>query len=465
MHTERRLDLAHNLILPCALFAALGGMTWAVRGCSGYGASAGCLFAGVTLGAAWWFIARDPSGRQSRPYASGWIILAMAVGISLSGNRGWMQWPSFFDGHLQMNTPKGQFAPISPAYGFLWLFIAGVPWAGIGACLLSWCAETPALRASDWLFRIACAFGAAWIAGFIFDKMPSTFLPLYDSLRTQYADPQTNPNLHRLINDNRAAIIHLGFYLGCLLYEILRRNWRNATLITTVGLLNGVGWAVLQNWSWAKRLWPQANFNFWRCWESSGGISIGLAYGVAFFLVNRPRLVSEQLTTDAQNENRFPNLERFAAYTGLLFGLGISIKCGLKGWANIYLGNEDHWNTVLWNVIGPLLILGLVAIAFGIWSRRLPRGFQGDLFPHEYGLIWLVLIVQNTLAQLITGPWSSWNEVAFSLYYILLFGLSAIIIHHFHCAKIKSTGQDPSSPSAQRDPILKSYATVKPLGT
>jgi len=112
MNPKGRSSLTHDLILPTLLFAVLGGMTWAVRGCSGYGAAAGCLFAGVTWGAAWWFIARDPAARQSRRYASGWVILAVAVGVSLSGNRGWMQWPSFFDGHLQLNTPKGEFAPI-----------------------------------------------------------------------------------------------------------------------------------------------------------------------------------------------------------------------------------------------------------------------------------------------------------------------------------------------------------------
>ena len=50
---SRLRDLMHDLLFPTVLFAALGGMTWAVRGCSGYGASAGCIFAGVTLGAAW----------------------------------------------------------------------------------------------------------------------------------------------------------------------------------------------------------------------------------------------------------------------------------------------------------------------------------------------------------------------------------------------------------------------------
>ena len=434
MNLERPSSLAHDLFLPTLLFAALGGMTWAVRGCSGYGASAGCLFAGVTWGAAWWFIGRDPAGRQSRRYASGWIILAVAVGVSLSGNRGWMQWPSFFDGHLQTNTPKGEFAPIARFYGFLWLFIAGVPWAGIGACLLAWCAAGRRLRVLDWALRLVCAFGLAFLATTLFDHFPEVFLPLYKSLGAQYADLQANPNLRRLINDNRSAMMHLGFYLGCLLYEVIRRDWKNVTLISTVGLLNGLGWAALQNWSWAKRLWPGANFNFWRCWESSGGISIGIAYGVAYFLVNRPMTPPERLLAEAQKDTS-PNLERFAAYLGLLLGLGLSIKNGLKGWVNIYIGNEDHWNAVLWKVIGPLMILVFLAIVLRLRSRPLPREFNQDVFPHAYRLIWLVLITQNILAQLITGPWSSWNEVAFAFYYLLLFAITAVIVHHYHCIR------------------------------
>jgi len=71
------------------------------------------------------------------------------------------------------------------------------------------------------------------------------------------------------INDCTNAITHLGFYLGCLSFEVLRRDTRNVALIATVGLLNGLGWAALQNWSWAKRLWPDAHFNFWRCCSSS----------------------------------------------------------------------------------------------------------------------------------------------------------------------------------------------------
>ncbi|MBI1177656.1 hypothetical protein GC207_09480 [bacterium] len=431
----RTTQMADDFVLPTLLFAALGGMTWAVRGSSGYGASAGCLFAGVTWGTAWWFVARDPGPVQSRRYASGWIILALAIGIGLSGNRGWMQWPAFFDGHLQTNYAKGESIPISQAYGFLWLFIAGVPWAGIGACLLAWCASGPRSSLKQWIGRLAFAFGGALIARFCIVHFPQFFLPLYSSHAAQYADLHANPNLRRLINDCTAAITHFGFYLGCLGFEAIRRDRKNVVLITTVGLLNGIGWAALQNWSWAKRFWPDAHFNFWRCWESSGGITIGIAYGVAFYLVNRPAGGVEESNPVPHPGNERPNLERFAVYFGLLFGLGLSVKSGLKGWANIYLGNEDYWNGVLWNVIGPLLLLGTIVLLVRIRQQPLPKNYQGDIFPNAYRLLWLVLITQNILAQLVTGPLKEWNEVAFNLYYLLLFIISGVIVQHLQSLK------------------------------
>jgi hypothetical protein len=279
----------------------------------------------------------------------------------------------------------------------------------------------------------------AFLARAAFTRYPEVFLPLYDSIHSQYADLAHNPNLRRLIGDNRSAITHLGLYLGFLLAEIIRRDWRNATLITTVGLLNGVGWALCQNWKWAAPLWPQGNFNWWRCWESSGGISIGVAYGIAYYLTNR-QMTDEQIRQNVPNAR--PNLERFGAYLGLVFGLGLSLKNGLKGWANIYIGNENYWNHVLWQIIGPSMLVVLMGLTAWIFFRRLPRHYQGDVFPHAYRLIWLVLIWQNVIAQLVTGPRSNWNEMAFKLYYVLLFLLSSIVIYHFHLIK-KVTGEYP----------------------
>lgn len=451
MAPNNRRDLVRDLFLPTLLFAALGAMTWAVRGCSGFGGMDGCIFAGVGWGTAWWFMARDPAGTQSRRYSSGWIILALTIGIGFSGLRGWMQWPSFFEGHLQLNTGQGRFAPISHSYGFLWLFIAGVPWAGLGACLLAWCAPRVPARPKDWALRFAFGIGAAVLARMLFANLPQVFLPLYDTLRPEYADLGSNPNLRRLINDSRAALTHLGLFLGFLAYEAVRKDWKNVLLISTVGLVNGLGWAALQNWKWAPRVWPEAHFNWWRCWESSAGISIGLAYGLAYFLVNQ-RSPTRASSHAAAAPAGSLNLERFAAYLGLLLGLGLSLRNGLKGWANIYLGNEHYWSAILWRVAGPTLLLGLVALALWNWSRPVPKGFASDLFPQAHRLMWLVLLTLNAIAQLITGPHSQWSETAFALYYVLLFLLTAVVVLYEQSLKLASV---PTPPLAPCSPDLK----------
>ncbi len=449
MPAKNQRDLAHDLVLPTLLFVAVGGMVWAIRGCSGFGAMNGCVFAGVTWGTAWWFLAHDPSRRQSRPYASAWIILALTVGIGISGSRGWMQWPSFLEGHLQTNTAQGAFVPISRAYGFVWLFIAGVPWGGLGACLLAWCGSHSAVRPRHWLIRLACGIGVAVFARQLFAHLPQVFLPLYSTLQSQYADPQANPNLRRLINDNRAAITHLGVYLGFLLAEIIRRDWRNVKLILTVGLVTGTGWALWQNWKWAPVLWPQTNFNFWRCWESCGGLTIGLAYGLAYFWANRPCSNVALEFGHASTTDFHPDLERLGGYLGLLLGLGFSVRNGLKGWANIYLGNEQYWGHVFWLIVGPLMIVTLLALL--IWFRLFPLSetFSGDIFPEAYRLCWVVLIVQNVIAQLVTGPWRVWNEAVFSIYYILLLALAGVIVHHFNCLKRRSSVNAPATQSTE----------------
>src|SRR4051794_10633383 len=104
--------LTHELVLPTLLFAALGAMTWAIRGCSGFGAVAGCIFAGVTWGVAWWYLSHEPRQAQSRRCASGWVVPALTFGIGFAGSRGWMQWPSFFEGKLLTNAGAGKFVPI-----------------------------------------------------------------------------------------------------------------------------------------------------------------------------------------------------------------------------------------------------------------------------------------------------------------------------------------------------------------
>ena len=88
--------------------------------------------------------------------------------------------------------------------------------------------------------------------------------------------------------------------------------------------------------------------------------------------------------------------------------------------------------------LGRSLVGGMAVLLL----RRIPRGSRRDAFPGAYSIIWLVLIAQNVLAQVVTGPLlgprASWIEVSFSFFYLTLFLTSAVIIFHYQFVKVRS---------------------------
>jgi hypothetical protein len=57
-------------------------------------------------------------------------------------------------------------------------------------------------------------------------------------------------------------------------------------------------------------------------------------------------------------------------------------------------------------------------------------------------MVWLMLIAENVLAQVVTGPLfgpkGSWIEFVFSALYVILFLLTATIVFHFQYVKSHS---------------------------
>ena len=528
------------------------------------------------------------------------------------------------------------------------MFAAGAAWAGLPACLLAWCGTgrpargvgldaAPGVRTCRRLCRLAAL-----------RAFPEIFLPEYRAIAAKYHDFAANPDLSRLYRDNGATMRHIGYCLGFLLFEAVRRDWKNVALISTVGLLNGAGWAACQNWKWAAHVWPDAHFNFWRCWECCGGISIGIAFGVAWFLVNRREvreaeaarerrsdefplwhgwllagglllaigcvefwpvptdlrqkspaltpvgseawgticlaaallaalasLVRRSLGSNVEEENgtrkrgslelateiglmlllawfirkeviagfgdgirkttedwfrpgniyfgivaayclarlvfrtrpwegwrwrldwlatyleftvillaaigahmqtswnapiwfgivaaafgigyvlvsRYENshpvargvwcadanLERWALFVALVYGLGLSLRKTLKGGAEVYLGNEDGWDRACWEWVALLMLVCLAGGMVWLLSKRLPADYAGDRFPHASAVMWLVLIAENGVAQIVTGPWvgphASWDNSMFNLLYLILFAITGVIVYHFQLVK------------------------------
>src|SRR6267154_238644 len=111
----------------------------------------------------------------------------------------------------------------------------------------------------------------------------------------------------------------------------------------------------------------------------------------------------------------------------------------MKGATNIYFSDENYWDAVFWNWISVGMLICLVIGMAVFLLRRIPWAVRTDAFPRAHRIIWLVLIAENVLAQVVTGPVlgprASWIEASFSLFYIVLFVASAVIVFHYQFIK------------------------------
>ncbi len=164
-------------------------------------------------------------------------------------------------------------------------------------------------------------------------------------------------------------------------------------------------------------------------WSIEFFLAIVALFGVAYYLRNWGS--SSQAELPLPRANGDPNRERFGLGLGLLVGLGFSVRNGLKGFFRMHYGNEGYYAALLWQIVGPVLVVALIALCGWILWRPLPKTFSGDVFPREAAIIWLVLVWQNVLGQLVTGPLSEWLEFAFAAYYLLLFLITAVIVIHY----------------------------------
>jgi hypothetical protein len=77
------------------------------------------------------------------------------------------------------------------------------------------------------------------------------------------------------------------------------------------------------------------------------------------------------------------------------------------------------------------MFITLVAILISFFLRARSQK-PTPVFPHAPFLITLVLVVQNIIAQMITGPLSEIRELHFNIYYLILLAISASILFYFH---------------------------------
>ncbi|HMF31000.1 MAG TPA: hypothetical protein VKK79_06280 [Candidatus Lokiarchaeia archaeon] len=405
-----------ELFFYIALFGSVGFFGWGIRGTGGYGAIPGCVFAGIAWAMAWFLVSQVPVGAPTRRYSSGWVVLAIMVGIGIEGAHGWMQWPAWVRGVFYLNISAGTSLPINPAYGYLWTFIAAVPWAGMGAVLLAWTASQQPITPKLWVIRIACGVGGGVIASLLFKGLPQVFLPYYDL--TNGYDPSVCVACSRVASDNAIALMWLGVYCGFLAFECGRKDWMNVKLIAIVGLLAGLTWMVF-------RVWNIYMPNCWRCWETCSGLGIGIALGVAFYVCNKPLCLPQPAVDDCVQAGRAPNPQRLAGfYLALVVGVFWSINGMIIGIAENDFSISGSLDLPVGLTCG---IAGIGTFLYIYWREKDIRAPKPDL-AQSWRIYWVAFAVQLACGLMVTTPLGTWYNDDFFAIYIALAVLDVVLL-------------------------------------
>ena len=404
-------------IFPPVLITISATFGWAVRGQAGFGAIPGCVFAGTLIAMAWFYLSTRKQDGGTRPYCSGWTILAIMLGIGINGMHGWSQYGSWVQGFFNYDS-----LTINPVYGYGWWFVASVPWGATGAVFLSWTRVDQKTSSRLWCLRFIFGGAGVLIAMALFFALPSWFLPYYGTV--PYGDENACHDCVDTYNHNLASMIFMGFYLGFLAFEIWRKNWENAKLIAIVGLCTGIGWMAFQFWMFAGRWFPGVAFNWWRCWELSAGFSIGIGYSIAFMVCNK-----QSATVAANAKHEHPNAERFiGTFLAIVIGLVYAITGGIEGAYVIY---DDPANSVLPQVIvdACIAIASMIVIVI-TWIQQVKRQKGAPVETNHDIFAWLypaMLSAFFVIGLVITDFLSSPSERDFFIFYCVMWTIDIFI--------------------------------------
>lgn len=271
-----------DYVLFAIVMSLMGGLYWGVRGSGGYGGEGGAMLAGAGW-ATWWYLASYVgAGANRRPYGGVWVVPAIVFGVAVGGFTGYGVYISWLSGVFHYNFPD-EGRPIAPGIGFFMLFLCGLHWGGIAGAFLAWCAPRRPFPGWLWIPRIAMGVGGAGLALWWLRAYPQAHLPFYSEGiydNTDYASVQRTRNQIEPIGQ------HLGALAGFLLFEVARRDWRAVGVMVVMALGFAVPFCVGGIWHTFQG--SGLNLGWWKHWEMSIGLGGGLAFGLAFWIFNRP---------------------------------------------------------------------------------------------------------------------------------------------------------------------------------
>ena len=293
-----------NYLLIALILGWMGAFFWAIRGTGGFGGETGGALAGLGWATLWLGLSQLLGDADRRPYGNGKAFAAITFGIAIGGFTGYGVYIAWINGQYQMNHKLHR--EIAPWTGYAMLFLCGLHWGGVTGALLSWCAPTKPIGWIGWIGRIVSGVVGATLAVRMVQWFPEWFLPFYSEGYYQNEEYVTSI---RALRSAPNVMQHVGLFLGFFLFEIARRDWRAVKLMLVMSLGFAIPFAIGGHWHTLHKI-SDLQISWWKNWEMTIGMGGGLAFGLAFYLFNRP--------TEAVSIRETTKSER-------IFGIGLTI--------------------------------------------------------------------------------------------------------------------------------------------
>jgi hypothetical protein len=297
------LNSKRDYIYVALIMGLMGAFFWAIRGTSGFGGSSGGALAGLGWASLWLGFSLLSGDAERRPYGNGRAFAAITFGIAFGGLTGYGVYTAWVNGLYQMNREVTR--EIAPWTGYAMLFLCGIHWGGVTGAFLSWVAPSKPIGIALWILRIASGVVGAILASRAVQWFPEYFLPFYSE--GYYQQEEYDISI-RAMRSAPNVMQHVGLFLGFLLFEVARRDWRAVKLMTVMSLGFAIPFAIGGYWHTVHKI-SDLGLDWWKNWEMTIGAGGGLAFGLAFYLFNGPSLETPRRTT---------RLER-------IFGIGVTM--------------------------------------------------------------------------------------------------------------------------------------------
>ena len=283
---DARASIVHELLLPMLLFAALGGLAWAIRGTAGWAPIDGTVVPGLAWGVLWYYLCHR-KGIDARG-----VVLWLGMGIALGGQLGYGRYVSWIQGNFPVG---GEVLSVSPWAGAVWFFICGIGWGAPGGIMLGWALDGQA-SVRRWAVRVILTllllvilfnlgdmfFGegiVSRVGRMIRHTAPGFLYPAADQV--SYAG-ELDSHLGSTVYLNTQNFLVVLWWAICMAIAAFKRE--RATLVAggVIGGLFGFGFLISALWVFGYTYAPGYT-DWWKVWEVHSGINLGILYAIVLY--------------------------------------------------------------------------------------------------------------------------------------------------------------------------------------